>query len=202
MDEFNSSNEFNSFYTLQDRRILLHGQLRNKFVYIKFDDCATYEQGLRISVMRMKMMRQLWLLMMKKTKIESVETHLFIKSKLFNGLHVISNCEKIYTNCYCTCLYLTKKDFGRINIRTKFLSKTKFVRIFLMIMYSKYPVSDVHIRSVDKKNSTLVSDFKRKKKCGFRGRINWFLWTGAGLHKNICGFKNIRIRVDGILILY
>ena len=46
LDEFNSSDEFNSFYTSQNRRILLHGRLWIKFVWIKFDDNATYEQGL------------------------------------------------------------------------------------------------------------------------------------------------------------
>ena len=47
LDESNSSDDFNSFYTSQNRRILLHIELRNRFVCIKFDDCATYEVGLK-----------------------------------------------------------------------------------------------------------------------------------------------------------
>jgi len=45
-DEFNSSDEFNSFYTSQNRRILLHRRLWTEFVWIKFDDNATYKQAL------------------------------------------------------------------------------------------------------------------------------------------------------------
>ena len=51
---------------------------------------------------QVKMMRQSQLLMMKKTKIETVETQLFIKGNFLTVFRVTSNCEKIYTNCYCT----------------------------------------------------------------------------------------------------
>lgn len=46
LDDFNSSNEFNSFWTSQNRRIFLHWRLYIEFVWIKFDDNATYKQGL------------------------------------------------------------------------------------------------------------------------------------------------------------
>ena len=38
LDHFNSSNEFNSFWTSQNRRIFLHWRLYIEFVWIKFDD--------------------------------------------------------------------------------------------------------------------------------------------------------------------
>ena len=48
------------------------------------------------------------------------------------------------------------------------------------------------------KKSTLESGLKR---CGFSERIHWFRVDGRPIRiKKICGFKNIRIRVDGALV--
>ena len=42
------------------------------------------------------------------------------------------------------------------------------------------------------------TNFKVSKRCGFSERIHWFRVDGRPIRiKNICGFKNIRIRVDG-----
>ena len=48
-----SSDEFNSFYMSHNRQILLHwlhGRLWIEFIWIKFDDCVTYKQGLTLQL--------------------------------------------------------------------------------------------------------------------------------------------------------
>ena len=161
LDEFNSSDEFNSFYTSQNRRILLHGRLWIEFVWIKFDHSATYKQGL--SHRSLKGRETLHYLLKSPLPVEPCLT--CIRSAVLVEWHLRSFVAKMKTNtkkhkrdvlsiahqCLWHFVYEKWKDpvFGirswrrlSVDLRPRLLLTTSFVSMLVTL----YPMD--HSRSL------------------------------------------------------